>query len=198
MTGAWSRRSCRTVRVSGPRSSAGSCRITCSVIATDGREKATSEPLKAPLVRAQWRTAMRKAWSAIPAATSWCRSRGSRPGTRSTPIWKTSAVNVRRMSCAASPRRSVNASRGILRRCPNFRRHHSMPAIRPPDGSAPRHWCATRPTITRCRSPMATATSGSGAMSERWSSAAVARSSRVIHAAMIARTWSSIRFTTFL
>jgi hypothetical protein len=102
------------------------------------------------------------------------------------------------LSCAASPRRSVNASRGILRRCPNFRRHHSMPAIRPPDGSAPRHWCATRPTITRCRSPMATATSGSGAMSERWSSAAVARSSRVIHAAMIARTWSSIRFTTFL
>ena len=29
-------------------------------------------------------------------------------------------------------------------------------------------WCATRPTTTRCRSPMAIAMSGCGAMSMRW------------------------------
>jgi hypothetical protein len=38
-------------------------------------------------------------------------------------------------------------------------RRRSTPAIRPPDGSVRRHWCATRPMITRSRSPVATAMS---------------------------------------
>ena len=46
-------------------------------------------------------------------------------------------------------------------------RRRSTPAIRPPDGSVRRHWCATRPMITLSRSPVATAMSGSGAMSAR-------------------------------
>jgi transposase len=71
----------------------------------------------------------------------------------------------RRMSCAASPRRSVNGSPAIWPRWPTCRRRRSMPATKPLAGSAPRRWCATRPTITRCRSLTATVTSGSGAMS---------------------------------
>ncbi len=44
----------------------------------------------------------------------------------------------------------------------------SMPATRPPDGSARRRWCATRPTTTRCRSPTATAMCGCAVTSTRW------------------------------
>ena len=57
---------------------------------------------------------------------------------------------------------SGSASHGIWPRCPTSLRRRSMPATRPPDGSALRRWCATRPTTTRCPSPTATATSGSG------------------------------------
>ena len=48
-----------------------------------------------------------------------------------------------------------------------LRRPPLMPVIRPPVGSVRRRWCATRQTITRCRSPTATVTSGSVAMSMR-------------------------------
>ena len=69
--------------------------------------------------------------------------------------------------CPARPVRDDRRTprRGIWPRCPTCQRRRSMPAIRPPDGSVPRRWCATRPTITRCRSPMAIAMSGSEAMS---------------------------------
>lgn len=49
----------------------------------------------------------------------------------------------------------------------------------------------------KCWSLTATATSGSGVMSTRWSSAAAARSSHAIPAATTVRTWSSTRSTTF-
>ena len=57
----------------------------------------------------------------------------------------TPAASTRQMFCAASPRPSVNASRGIRRRFPAFRQRRSMPAIRPPDGSAPRYYRAILP-----------------------------------------------------
>ena len=142
----------RTGRASGPRSSAGSCRITCCATAMGDRARAMSEPVEAPLVRARWRTAMSRGWSAPPAATSWCPSPGSRPGRSSTPAWRTGAAGVRRFSgktvprnvfwsqnsCAASPRRSGNALRAIWRQWPTCQPRRSTPAIRQPDGSARR------------------------------------------------------------
>ena len=89
-TAAWSRRSCPTGRGSGPRSSAGSCRIICSATATGAPARAMTR-------------ARSRGWWGRRAATSWCRSRSSRPGTRSTLTLRSGVASVRQMSCAARP-----------------------------------------------------------------------------------------------
>ena len=52
--------------------------------------------------------------------------------------------------------------------CGRCRRRPSRPATRPAAGSLRRPWCATGPTTIPSRSPTATRTFGSGAMSTRW------------------------------
>ena len=116
-TNGWWRASCRTGRASGRRSSAGCCRTTSSRIATAGRARAMT---KAPS----------RGSSAGRGATSWCRCRGSQPGTTSTFGWKSSAASGRPRSCAATARRSANGFSAISRRWRRCRRRRSKPATR--------------------------------------------------------------------
>src|SRR5271170_1597376 len=84
---------CRMAPALGPGCSAGSCRLMRSATAMAGRVKAMTR-------------AASRVWSAGPGATSWCRCRGLRRGTISTPGWRSNAASVRRPSCGATPRRS--------------------------------------------------------------------------------------------
>ena len=77
-TGAWCRSSCRTVHGNGPGPSAGCNPITSSKTVMAVPARAPSEPMKAPLVRAQWRTARWRGWLATPGGTSRCRFSSSR------------------------------------------------------------------------------------------------------------------------
>jgi transposase len=77
---------------------------------------------------------MSRGWSAMPGATSWCRSRSSRHGRRSTPGWRSNAASASATGCAARARRSASGCSAIWRPCSHCRRHPSMPATRPAGG----------------------------------------------------------------
>jgi transposase len=84
--------------------------------------------------------------------------RARRPMTTSTQSWNGGAGPGRKSEPGATPRRSGSAWRQICRlcaHCPPARSNHARP--RGPASPRPR-WCATGPTITRCRPAMASRT----------------------------------------
>ena len=138
----------------GPGPSPSCSRTTCSSTASAGPAKATT--------RARW-----KAWSAMPGATSWSRSR----------LASFAALNAHlEQSCLS---RLSDQLRGQTE-CIGERLERDLAALQPrpavpfdacdrrPARSPRSRSCATSATTTRCRPPTATARCWCAATSRRW------------------------------